>query len=316
MSFLSEYGLFLLKLFTGLFGVIMAAAVLAGLMQKNKKSSAKLTIKKLNKQFEHYQTLLLEGMEDKEALKSLKKSRKKAEKSHSTESPKLFVLNFRGDIKASAVSSLSEEITAILLIAKPRDSLLLRLESPGGMVHAYGLAAAQLARIKTAGLKLIICVDKVAASGGYLMAAVADHLIAAPFAFIGSIGVVLQLPNFHQYLKKKNIDFEQITAGEYKRPLSLFGENTDKGREKAQEEVNETLDLFKAHLEQCRPQLMLDQVATGEHWLGEKALKLGLIDEIGTSDDYLLKASSTHQIYVVEYLLAKTWTERWFANAN
>jgi serine protease SohB len=316
MSFLSEYGLFLLKLFTGLLGVFIATAVLAGLMQKNKKSPAKLTIKKLNKQFEQYQTLLFDGMEDKSALNTLKKLQKKSAKAKNADTSKLFVLSFQGDIKASALNSLREEITAILLVAKPKDSVLIRLESPGGMVHAYGLAAAQLTRIKTAGLKLIICVDKVAASGGYLMAAVADHLIAAPFAFIGSIGVVLQLPNFHHYLKKKHIDFEQITAGEYKRPLSLFGENTDKGREKAQEEVNETLDIFKAHLEQCRPQLSLDRVATGEHWLGEKALQLGLIDELGTSDDYLLKASSTHEIYVVEYMIAKSWAERWFAQAH
>ena len=109
---------------------------------------------------------------------------------------------------------------------------------------AYGLAASQMQRIRDKKLKLTVCVDKVAASGGYMMAVVADKIIAAPFAVLGSIGVLAQVPNFHRLLKKHDVDFEMLTAGKYKRTLTMFGENTDKGREKFQEDIEDTHVLF------------------------------------------------------------------------
>ena len=203
-----------------------------------------------------------------------------------------------------------EEITAILAVAMEGDEVLLRLETGGGMVHGYGLASSQLDRLKSAGIKLTISVDKVAASGGYMMACVADKIISAPFAVVGSIGVIAQLPNFNKLLKKNNIDFEQITAGEFKRTLTMFGENTDKAREKFQAEIEETHELFKGFIEVHRPALELEKVATGEHWFGKQALDLGLVDEIGTSDDFITHACKDREVLNVRYVQRKKLSEK------
>ena len=223
---------------------------------------------------------------------------------------RIFILNFDGDVEASAVENLREEISAIIGSASEGDKVLLRLESPGGMVHSYGLAASQLTRLKTAKLELIIAVDQVAASGGYMMACVADKIIAAPFAVVGSIGVVAELPNFHRLLKHNKVDYEQHTAGEYKRTLTMFAENTEQAREKFKKELEETHDLFKDFIIQNRPSLAIEKVATGEHWYGTTALELGLIDEIQTSDDFILKAAEDCDIFEVNYEVKKPLSER------
>lgn len=213
---------------------------------------------------------------------------------------KIFVLDFKGDIQASAVENLREEITLILATAKAgRDRIVVRLESPGGMVHGYGLAAAQLVRLRDAGFHLTICVDKVAASGGYMMACIANEIIAAPFAILGSIGVVAQVPNFNRLLKEHNVDFELYTAGQYKRTVTMFGENTPEGKAKFEEELQQTHVLFKHFVEKYRPQLNVDKVATGEHWYGEDALDLNLVDKLQTSDEYLLALLPQHDVYVI-----------------
>lgn len=213
---------------------------------------------------------------------------------------KIFVLDFKGDIQASAVENLREEITLILATAKAgRDRIVVRLESPGGMVHGYGLAAAQLVRLRDAGFHLTICVDKVAASGGYMMACIANEIITAPFAIVGSIGVVAQVPNFNRLLKEHNVDFELYTAGQYKRTVTMFGENTPEGKAKFEEELQQTHVLFKHFVEKYRPQLNVDKVATGEHWYGEDALDLNLVDKLQTSDEYLLALLPQHDVYVI-----------------
>ena len=222
----------------------------------------------------------------------------------------MFVLNFHGDIRATAVTSLREEVTAVLTAAQPEDEVLVRLESAGGLVHGYGLAAAQLLRIRDRRLKLTVAVDKVAASGGYMMACVADRIIAAPFAILGSIGVIAQLPNFNRLLKKHDVDFEQFMAGEHKRTVTLFGENTDKGRQKFQEEIEDIHNLFKDFVRNHRPQVDRERVATGEHWFGARALDCRLVDELRTSDDYLLDASASADLYEIIYTGKKPWLAR------
>lgn len=213
---------------------------------------------------------------------------------------KIFVLDFKGDIQASAVENLREEITLILATAKAgRDRVVVRLESPGGMVHGYGLAAAQLVRLRDAGFHLTICVDKVAASGGYMMACIANEIISAPFAVVGSIGVVAQVPNFNRLLKEHNVDFELYTAGQYKRTVTMFGENTPEGKAKFEEELQQSHVLFKHFVEKYRPQLNVDKVATGEHWYGQDALDLNLVDKLQTSDEYLLALLPQHDVYVI-----------------
>src|SRR5712671_1615210 len=236
--------------------------------------------------------------------------RTKEQKKGKTARSRVFVLDFDGDIRASAVEHLREEISAVVQVARPEDEVLLRLESRGGMVHTYGLAASQLRRLKSAGIRLTASVDEVAASGGYMMACVANHIIAAPFAIIGSIGVVGQLPNFNRFLKEHNVDFELHTAGQYKRTLTLFGENTDAARGKFQEELEDTHKLFKEFVKTNRPKLDLEMVASGEHWYGTRALERKLIDIIQTSDDYLLAASKDRDIFEVHYKRRRPLQER------
>ncbi|WP_436870369.1 protease SohB [Acinetobacter courvalinii] len=224
---------------------------------------------------------------------------------------KIYVLDFKGDVQASAVDTIREEITLILATAKAgHDRVVVRLESPGGMVHGYGLAAAQLVRLRDAGFHVTICVDKVAASGGYMMACIANEIISAPFAVVGSIGVVAQVPNFNRLLKQHNVDFELYTAGEYKRTVTMFGENTPEGKAKFEEELQQTHALFKHFVEKYRPQLDVVKVATGEHWYGEDARELNLVDTLQTSDEYLLSLLPKHDIYVINTRKRPTFGEK------
>lgn len=178
------------------------------------------------------------------------------------------------------------------------------------MVHGYGLASSQLDRLRDANIKLTVSVDKVAASGGYMMACIGEKIIAAPFAIVGSIGVVAQLPNFSKLLKKNDIEFEQLTAGEYKRTLTMFGENSDKAREKFQLELEETHVLFKDFIHEHRAELDLEKVATGEHWFGKQALELGLIDAIQTSDDYVTQACKHREVLAIHYVQKKKLSDK------
>ena len=270
---------------------------------KADKKAAKMAAKKTDKQAG-------DKADDKAEEKADERAEEKAEDAGSRPGKCIYVLNFDGDIQASAVASLRQEISAVLTVADAEDEVVVRLESAGGVVHGYGLAASQLRRIRDRKIPLTVCVDKVAASGGYLMACVADKIIAAPFAIIGSIGVLAQIPNLYRLLKKHEVDFEQLYAGEYKRTLTLFGENTDEGRVKMQQQLEEIHDQFKEHIKSQRPAIDIDKVATGEHWLGSRALELGLVDQLQTSDDYLMESRQDAQLVLVSYTGKKKLMER------
>lgn len=317
MDFLIEYGMFLAKLSTVLVLILIVVGAIIFIVLRAKGDTDHLSIKNINEKFETMSFMLnsqILGKKDfKKYLKKQKQEHKDKEKESSEEKKKLFVLDFKGDIKASSVSSLREEITAILTIAKDNDEVLVLIESGGGTVHGYGLGASQLRRLRDKGIKLTASVDKVAASGGYMMACVADKIIAAPFAIVGSIGVLAQIPNFHRLLKKMDIDFEQITAGDYKRTLTLFGENTDKDREKFKEELEDTHKLFKEFVKDNREQVDIETIATGEHWFGKRAIDLKLVDELITSDDYLVSAAKDAEIFEIKYERKKHLTEKLFS---
>lgn len=298
--------------------LVVLAGVLALLAKGKVAATGRLQLTKLNTALAERRDQLLSAMQDKTALKAVRKADKKAAKKAQKaakqtsleQRKRIFLLEFCGDIKASQVSQLREEITAILQVAQTTDEVVLKLESPGGVVHGYGLAASQLSRLRDRHIPLTVCIDKVAASGGYLMACVADHIIAAPFAIIGSIGVVAQIPNVHRLLKKHDIDFEQITAGEYKRTLTVFGENTQHAREKMQQDLQEIHLAFKEYIGVNRVGVDLERVATGEHWLASDALKLKLVDRLQTSDDYLLYASHHADIYQLTTTVKRSWSQK------
>lgn len=323
MEFLSSYGLFVAKIATVIIAIILILLFIfsVGLRKQNKKGDLKLIdlSEAYRERQREMQQVKMSDAEYKVWLKTYKKQRKIEEKKQKADAkvgqttvkkPCLFVIDFKGSMNANEVNALREEITAILSIADNKDEVLLRLESPGGVVHGYGLAASQLNRLREKGLKLIVSVDKVAASGGYMMACVADRIVAAPFAIIGSIGVVAQVPNFHRLLKKKDIDVELHTAGEYKRTLTLLGENTEQGRKKFVQDLNETHQLFKDFVHQKRPALDINAVATGEHWYGSQAKEKGLIDEIGVSDDLIINQIEAREIIAVTYTPAKRFVDR------
>jgi serine protease SohB len=319
-EFFGSYGLFLAELVT-IAGIVLLVSALVINSAKRGGEREGLTIKHLNLQMEQraerLKQVLLPKAQFKREAKALKQAHKARRRGDAESARKrVFVLDFKGDIRATATASLREEVSAILGVARDDDEVLVRLENSGGAVHEHGLAASQLMRLKARGLRLLIAVDKVAASGGYLMACTADHLLAAPFAIIGSIGVIAQLPNFHRLLEEKGVDFEMLTAGRYKRTLTVFGENTEEGRQKLREELEQVHDLFKQQVAAARPTLDIEQVATGEHWYGVQALDLKLVDEIRTSDDFLLAAAAERDLYHVVFKRRRPLRERIMGGAE
>lgn len=316
-DFFSAYGLFLAQLVT-LVGIVLIVAAVFGSARRSSQPDG-LRVRHLNKQFRDTANTLKRNLLDKQRFKKDAKEQKKALKQREKDKARrgrVFVLDFKGDIRATATASLRREVSAVLSVASENDRVLLRLENAGGMVHEHGLAASQLVRIKQRGIPLTVAIDKVAASGGYLMACVADRIMAAPFAIVGSIGVVTQLPNFHRLLENKGVDFEQITAGPYKRTLTLFGENTDEARQKVREDLEEVHAIFKEQIHEHRPRIDLERVSTGEHWYGVRALQLELVDEIRTSDDYLIAEAENNELYHVSYKRRRGFMERLFSGAD
>lgn len=313
VEFFADYMGFLAKTVTLVVAIVVVLLAAGMARGKVRRASGHLQVDKLNDFYKQLRHRLEQSVLDKDQLKAAHKIEAKAQKQAKkagVHKPRVFVLDFDGDIKASATDNLRHEITALLSLAKPQDEVVLRLESGGGMVHSYGLASSQLARIRQAGVPLTVCIDKVAASGGYMMACIGEKIIAAPFAVLGSIGVVAQLPNVHRLLKKHDIDFEVHTAGEYKRTLTVFGENTEKGREKFQQDLETIHELFKGFVARYRPKLAIDEIATGEVWLGLSALDKQLVDELGTSDEYLAERARDADLFHLHYVEKKSLQER------
>lgn len=313
MDFLLDYAGFLARAVTVLVVVMAILSLAAAMRSRGRTRSGDLSVTSLNDFYLDLKENLEYSVLDKAQLKVLKKANKakqQQDKKSTSEKKRVYVLDFDGDIKASAAENLRHEITALLSIAKPSDEVVLRLESGGGMVHSYGFAASQLARIRQAQIPLTVCIDKVAASGGYMMACIGDKILSAPFAAVGSIGVVAQVPNIHRLLKKNNIDVDVLTAGEYKRTLTMLGENTEPARQKFLQELQTTHDLFKQFVSQYRPQLDIDAVATGEVWQGTDAQRLALVDTLQTSDEYISNYAQDADVFLLEYVQKKSLQER------
>jgi len=316
-AFFAEYGLFLLKATTIVVAIVVVIVVAASAGRRA--SHEGLEVESLNKKYKTLANELRDAVSSKDQRKKAAKERKKedkAAKNESSDRPRSFIIDFKGDLKASAVASLREEVSAILDVADEDDEVIVRLENHGGMVHEHGLAASQLSRIRDHDIPLVVCVDKVAASGGYLMACVASKIYAAPFAIIGSIGVLAQLPNFNRLLDSHGIDFEQITAGKHKRTVTMFGKNTDEDRAKLKEELEDVHALFKDAIAKYRTELDLDKVATGEYWYGARALDLGLTDEISTSDELLSQKTRDRDLYRIEYKIKQPLQKRLMGNVD
>ena len=316
-EFFADYGLFRLTTLTIVIAIM--AVIIAAAAAQRRATHEGLEVEDLNKKYRKLSDGLRDAVSTKEEQKKAAKERKaeaKAKEKQESSRPRSFVIDFKGDLKASAVSSLREEVSAVLDVATPDDEIILRLENHGGIVHEHGLAASQLARIRDREIPLVVCVDKVAASGGYLMACVASQVYAAPFAILGSIGVLAQIPNFNRMLDSHGVDFEQVTAGQYKRTVTMFGKNTDEDRAKLKEELEDVHALFKDAVAKYRPALDLDKVATGEHWYGTRALELGLADELKTSDEVLAERASDRDLFQVSFKIKQPLQKRLMANVE
>ena len=317
-EFFAEYGLFLLKAITIVAAIVIVIGTAAAAGKKASHQEG-LEIESLNKKYQLLASALKQAVMKKADWKAeakAEKERDKADAKSKEKRPRAFIIDFKGDLKASAMPSLREEVSAVLEVATTADQIIVRLENYGGVVHEHGLAASQLVRIRDRDIPLIVTVDKVAASGGYLMACVASKIVAAPFAILGSIGVIAQLPNFNRLMDSHGIDFEQITAGKYKRNVTIFGKNTDEDRAKLKEELEDVHSLFKGAVSRYRPDLDLDKIATGEHWYGTRAIELGLVDEIKTSDELLSELTKDSDLYRVAYKIKQPLQKRLMANVD
>ena len=312
MEILIEYLIFLLKVFTIALAITLPLLIIIGSTKGKSQPKGTLSIINLSDKFEEMGNAvkgsLMNAKELKKFNKDLSKDKKKKDKAEREDT--VFVLNFNGDIQASEVEKLKQEINAILLSDSDCKEVVLRVESGGGSAYAYGLCAAELKRLVDNDINLTVCIDKVAASGGYLMSCVASKIIAAPWAIVGSIGVIAQLPNFHRLLQKNSIDFEMHTAGAFKRTLTTLGENTEEGREKFKSDLEDLHIIFKNFVKEQRPQVDTDIVATGEVWQGEEAVKVGLVDSLETSDNYLVNLSKEAKLFEIQFVEKKNLSER------
>jgi serine protease SohB len=314
MDALQSIGIFAAQTFLILFAIIAVIVVIA-LLAAKAGHKTEVQVELVHKKYKRFRNALraqtLNKSERKDLKKKLKEENKAAEKKETaSDEKKIYLIDFDGDIKASAADNLREEITAVLTVATPQDEIVVRIESPGGVVHGYGLAAAQLVRVREKNIPLTVCVDKVAASGGYMMSCTANKILCAPFAIVGSIGVVAQVPNLNRLLKKHDVDYKEYTAGDYKRTVSFLGEITPKGEEKFKQQLEDTHVLFKGWVSKYRPNMSIEEVATGEYWYGEQAITKGLVDEIITSDDYLMNLADKHQIIKVKFEHHESLTEK------
>lgn len=311
MPFWLDIAAFLVKALI-LVAAIGAIALLIARLARgdhDKDDEPQIKVRPLNARYDAMRDALNAVFLDRKGLKAAGKARKKEKKAgvHDDGRRRIYVLAFKGDMRASAVRRFGREIDAVLTVARAgEDEVALRLESPGGTVTGYGLAAAEILRLRERKVKVTALVDQVAASGGYMMAVAADRIVAAPFAVVGSIGVVAPIPNLHRLLKKNDVDFEEMTAGEYKRSVSLLGEITPSGREHFRGKLDDMHDAFKAHVARCRPGVDIDAVANGDTWLASEAAPLGLVDEIMTGDEWLFRARESARLIEVASEARKT----------
>ena len=312
MEYVFDYLIFLAKAVT-VIAALVVIIIAASARRTHRPSEGRIQVVRINDRLRSLRSAVQHAVTPAARRRKLTREEnreQKREQKKESDRSRVFVVNFKGDFMASQLDCLTNEITAILTSAEEGDEVVVRIESTGGVVHAYGLAASQLSRVKEKGIRLVAAIDKVAASGGYMMASVADRIVTAPFAIVGSIGVVAQLPNIHRFLKKHDVDVEMLTAGEYKRTLTVLGQNTDSGRAKLQEEIEDVHALFKSFVGDHRPDVDLEAVGTGEAWYGQRAIERKLVDQLCTSDEYLVAACDDKDVFEVRWIVPEKPIDR------
>ncbi len=308
MNFWIDFGGFALRSFwiAAMIALVVVIPIIFG-ARTQKRREEDVKVSSLDERFDLMEAQIRVATDGAKGAKAFLKERKKAAKLHDDSAKRVYLVAFKGDPMASGHAAFARKITAALMAARAgKDEIVVTLHSPGGLVSAYGLMAAQMQRVRRAGVELTACVDQVAASGGYMMAVVANRIVAAPFAVVGSIGVVAQVPNVNRLLKKIDVDYEELTAGEHKRPISVLAPITDEGREHFRHKLEETHVAFKDFVRENRPALNVEAVGDGDYWYATDALKLGLIDAISTSDEYLMNQRGKARLFVSDAPEKKT----------
>ncbi len=219
--------------------------------------------------------------------------------------PRLAVLRFQGlrDLNASGDQRLSEAIDEVLVNRDHFEEAVVIIDSPGGTTHGYGHAYALLERLSASGLKVTACIDRIGASGGYLMALPADRILAGPFAIVGSVGVVAGIPNVKRLLEEKGVSYRLFVAGDKKRVVHFADDDGPEVREYMDEKLAGIHTQFLQAVEKHRgDRVKLDEVRSGDHWSAEESVEkgLGLVDELQTSAEYLLERNREVALVMIE----------------
>lgn len=223
------------------------------------------------------------------------------------------LLSFNGDINATEVIEFGRAVSMIVQMKDLVSEVYIIINSGGGVVNGYGLLASEIERLHYSEIETYALIDQVAASGGYMAACVANHVVAAPFAYIGSIGVVSEMPNFNQILSDNGINIEQHTAGKSKRTVTPLGKITDEDRNEFKKKLERIHRSFINHVSHYRNINDADEnknsiIFSGDYWIAEETveLELGLVDEISTSQEFLLDKMKEYNIIEITFQENKT----------
>jgi serine protease SohB len=249
-----------------------------------------------NTKYERQLSFKTRGVEQKKGGLFRKKTKELDEKPLA-ERP-IAVVSFDGDVRATKRKIVSALIDELIVNKDKLSEAVVVVNSPGGSVAEYGLLYAEMERIRAAGISLTVCIDTYAASGGYLMSLPANRIVAAPFAFVGSVGVVAYSPNIHRLLKKHDIEPRLFTAGEFKRTVTLIGDDDEEAKQHFQHQLESLHGLFLAAVKKYRTGANFEKIGTGDHWTAEESQtqNLGLVDHIATSREYLLKLNADRDL--------------------
>lgn len=213
------------------------------------------------------------------------------------------VLRFEGDTMATGRQDFARMVDEVLHNKERIQRVIVVVNSPGGGVSVYGQMFAGMERMRNAGVDVTACVDTYAASGGYLMSVPAQRIIAAPFAMVGSIGVVSEFMNFNKLLRRLGVEPMTITAGELKRTVTPLSEVTEENKAAYKAQLEAIHRQFIAVVKKYR-EVDADRVCTGNHWTAAESveLKLNLVDGLATSQEYLFEANQTEDLVTISKL--------------
>lgn len=163
-------------------------------------------------------------------------------------------------------------------------AVVLRINSPGGSSLASEIIWREIDLIRKTGKKVVVSMGDVAASGGYYIACNADRIMAQPNTITGSIGVFSVVPDLSSFMKNKlGVTFDRVQTGPYADMPSVTRSLNSAEQQFIQQQVDQIYYDFKKRVADGRKKSVeyIDSIAQGRVWTGQKALEIGLVDELG-----------------------------------